>query len=551
MNVVTMRWGWRLAVCTIALGLGGVASAAADEPLRDVIDRELSAAWAKEKVVPAAPADDAEFLRRIYLDLCGDMPTYDETIAFLDDKSTDKRSALIDRLLDDPRYAQHLADQWDLLLFSRNPPGYDTDKRDGIQAWLKKQFAENVPYDEVARALLKAEGNSLDDGPPVFYMQYKGQPEDATEAITQIFLGVQLQCARCHDHPFETWKQVDFYGMAAFVSRLDVVTVGKDKQLTKYAIGEKSTGDILFTGPAKDQKPGQKGAPIRPRFLHGAELKEPVLPTSFKPVDKFPANKMPEPPPYSRKDQLAEWITADDNPYFARAIANRVWSLYFGRGVVHPVDNMSPANAPSHPALLDALTASMKANKFDLKQFTRELVNTKAYQLSSAGGDGNQFPAWFAAARVRPLSAEELAQAWRTSTGYEAVEKSGDLKNAKPGRFRPFESGYMIRFFGTPNTGTGDFQGGLQEHLYLNNGPMGNVLVRSRGSLLDALTAADAGEVPARVERLFLSLLNRRPTAAESERFAAFCNEASTKDDTAWREAAWTLMTSSEFRFNH
>lgn len=538
-------------VLTLVALLGLVAPSPAASPLRDVVDRELSVAWTREKVTPAKPAHDAEFLRRVYLDLCGDVPTYDETVSFLADRDTDKRAKLIDRLLDDPRYAQHLADLWDLLLFGRRPPGFDTDKRDGFQAWLKKQFGDNVPYDELARSILKAEGTSVDPGTPIFYMQYKGQPEDACEAITQIFLGVQLQCARCHDHPFESWKQVDFYGMAAFIARLEVVTVGKEKNDTKYAIGEKSSGDILFTGPAKDQAPGKKGDPIQPRFLLGDHLKEPPLPKEFKEVAKFTPNKEPPPPFFSRKDMLADWVTSLENPFFAKATANRLWALLFGRGLVHPVDNMSPANAPSHPALLDALTKHLVAHKFDVKDFLRELANSKAYQLSSVGGDGNQFPAWYAAARVRPLSAEELAQAWRTATGFEVVEQTGKVKNTKPGRFRPFESGYMIRFFGTPNSGTGDFQGGLHEHLYLNNGPMQTVLVSGKGSLLDGVV--DAKKSPAeRVERLYLSLLNRRPTEEEVARFSKFVEGAEkNKEEDAWREAAWALMTSSEFRFNH
>jgi hypothetical protein len=265
---------------------------------------------------------------------------------------------------------------------------------------------------------------------------------------------------------------------------------------------------------------------------------------------KFTPNKPPPPPKFSRKDHLADWITAADNPFFAKAIANRLWALFLGRGLVHPVDNMSPANAPSHPALLDALTAEMKAHKFDVKHYIRELVNTKTYQLSSAGGDGSQFPAWFAAARVRPLSAEELAESWRTATGYEAVEEAGESKkNAKPGRFRPLESGYMIRFFGTPNTGTGDFQGGLQEHLYLNNGPVSTVLVSGTGSLLGAVSEKKTS-LDARIQRLFVSLLNRRPTKVEQQRFNEFFKNADT-DESLWREAAWALMTSSEFRFNH
>jgi hypothetical protein len=210
---------------------------------------------------------------------------------------------------------------------------------------------------------------------------------------------------------------------------------------------------------------------------------------------------------------------------------------------------MSPANEPSHPALLDALTKEMKDHDFDVKHFIRELVNSQTYQRSSAGGDGAQFPAWFAAARVRPLSAEELVESWRTATGYDVVEAAGLTKSNKTDRFRPLERGYMIRFFGTPNTGTGDFQGGLQEHLYLNNGPIGNVLVRGKGSLLDELCDKKS-PVDARVERLFVAMLNRRPNEAEQKRFSEFVKGTDT-EETPWREAAWALMTSSEFRFNH
>lgn len=517
--------------------------------LRSVIDEHVRAVWQREKITPARAATDAEFLRRVYLDLCGSVPTYDETVSFLSDAAPNKRAALVDRLLDDPRYAQHQADVWDLLLFTRNPPGFDTDKRDGIQTWLRKQFANNTPYDEIARAILRAEGNTLDDGPPMFYVQYRNQPEDANEAISQIFLGVQLQCARCHDHPFETWKQTDFYGMAAFFARLEVVSVGKANNLTKYAIGEKNSGDILFTGPAKDQTPGNKGEPLKPKYLLGELLDEPAVPKDFKEA-KFEANKPPPPPKFSRKDQLAAWITQPDNPYFARAIANRVWAQYLGRGLVHPVDNMSPANQPSHPELLDALAQALLAHKFDLKWYVRELVNSQTYQLSSAGGVGEQFPQRFEAARVRPLSAEELAEAWRIGTGYAIVEEKSPKKNGPTGRFRPLESGYMLRFFGQPNSGTGDFQGGLQEQLYLNNGPLRNLLVTGEGGLLAAL-ADDKTPVEARVERLYVSLLNRRPNESETQRLVEYVSVKSPKPDERWSEAVWVLMTCSEFRFNH
>jgi hypothetical protein len=542
-----MTWHLRLPALLLCAALASAASAAADDrPLRDIVDAEIAAAWQREKVEPAPLAGDAEFLRRIYLDLVGVIPTYDETTAFLADTAGDKRQKLIDKLLDDPRYAQHQADLWDLILFGRHPPGYDTDKRDGIQRWLREQFAANRPYDEWVRELLKAEGNSVEQGPPLYFAQYRNQPEDLNEVVTQTFLGIQLQCARCHDHPFEEWKQLDFYGMAAFFARLQVVDLGEKDKLPAMAIGEKSTGDVLFTGPAKNQQPGKKGDPVKAKFLLGEELAEPPLPEGFKEPERK-GKDPPVPPVFSRKDQLAEWITKADNPYFARAIANRIWAQYLGRGIVHPVDNMSPANAPSHPQLLEALTKGLVEHKFDLKGYTRELVSSRSYQLSSSGASGEPLPLWFRHARTRPLSAEELVESWRVATGYAVWEANKEDKK-KEGRFRPLD-GYMLQFFGQPNNGVGDFQGGLTEHLYMNNGPLGNLIVSGPGSLLESLTKSDA-PLEARIDRLFVQILSRQPSAAERTKVTELLAD-DTQPEERWRDAIWALMTCSEFRFNH
>jgi Protein of unknown function (DUF1549)/Protein of unknown function (DUF1553) len=516
------------------------AARAAAEPLRSVIDSEMQAAWKREKITPAKPADDAEFLRRISLDLIGVIPTHDEAVAFLDSTTADKRDKLVEKLLADPRFARHQGDIWDMLLFGRNPPGYETNRRPGFQAWLRNRFEKNIPYDEWVRELLKAEGTS-DENSAMYFAQWRNAPEDAIEAVSQTFLGVQLQCARCHDHPFEEWKQREFYGMAAFLARLEVITVAQKGNQPVFAIGERNMGDVRFTGSVKDAKPGDKGEPVKPKFLHGEELVEPALPKDFK-EDRFTANKMPPKPKFSRKDALAKWITNPDNPYFARAVANRVWAQYMGRGLVHPVDNLSASNKPSHPALLETLANELRDHKFDLKWFIRELVGSKAYQLSGRG-TGEPMPEWFQHARSRPLSAEELAESWQVATGYLAAESKGG-KKSEADRFRPLQRDYVIQFFGNPNTGTGDFQGGLREHLYLNNGPLGQ-MIGVKGGLTEFV--ADVKKpVEARVERLFLSTLSRRPAPEEFKRFAAYLDGKNTAD-----EAVWALMTCSEFRFNH
>ncbi len=508
----------------------------AAEPLRNVIDSEITAALEREKIDSAKASSDSEFLRRVHLDLVGVIPTVDETITFLDSKDANKRDKLIDKLLADPRFARHQADVWDMVLFGRNPPGFETQRREGFQTWLRSRFEKNVPYDDWVRDILKADGTSADSA-AMYFAQYRNAPEDAIEAVTQTFLGVQLQCARCHDHPFEEWKQREFYGMAAFLARLDVVTVAQKGNQPVFAIGERNSGDVRFTGSVKDAKPGDKGEPVKPKFLHGKELVEPALPKDYK-EPKFPEKQMPPKPKFSRKDALAEWIATPENPYFARAVANRVWAQYLGRGIVYPVDNMSASNAPSHPVILDTMAKELIAHKFDLKWLIRELVSSKTYQLSGLGS-GEPKPEWFQHARSRPLSAEELVESWQVATGFTATEKKGETD-----RFQPLGSGYLIQFFGSPNTGTGDFQGGIREHLYLNNGPLGSMIGGKNGL---AEFVADAKKpIGERVERLFLATLNRRPVADEVKKFSEYLNSGGSAS-----EAVWVLITCSEFRFNH
>jgi len=544
---------WACVLFSIALLALSASIASAQTPLRDVIDNRVQAKWQEENLAPAPPADDATFLRRVYLDLCGTIPTADEAREFLDDQDPQKRAKLIDRLLDDPRYAQHQADVWDMIYFGRNPPGYKTNERSGFQKWLRKQFAENTPYDAIARAILKAEGNSVDDGAPMFFVQYKNKPEDATEKITQTFLGIQLQCARCHDHPFEPWTQLDFYGTAAFFARLDVVDVGKKNNETAWAIGEQDVGEINFTGPVTEDEPGKEGTPVPPKFLYGDELDEAETPEDAK-EERFKNGKMPPKPQFSRKDAFAEWATAEDNPYFARAVANRVWAQFMGRGLVHPVDDMSEANQPSHPELLEQITRQLVDHDFDLKWYIRELVNSQTYQLSSLGDSTVQErPRYFERARTRPLTAEELADCWRVATRYAAADDKLQERLDQGNRFYPLTSGYHLSAFGTPTDGTGNFLGGMHEQLYMSNGGISKLFRSNEGGLLHTLAEAKK-DTPweDRVELMYLSILSRRPSPAESQKFVEFFQSADQdRPHETVKDAMWVLMTCSEFRFNH
>ncbi len=534
------------------------AHAAGQVQLRDSIDQHVAAAWSRQQVEPATLADDAEFLRRIYLDLIGIIPNYEEAVAFLADTSSDKREKLVSRLLNNPRFGVHQSDLWDMVYFGRNPPGFGTRERDGFKNWLRDQFNDNVPYDVWARSILQAEGNTVEDGAPMFFVQYKNAPEDATEAVTEKFLGIQLQCARCHDHPFDDWTQLDFYGMAAFFARVRVVDIGKKGKLKAFAIGEKNTGEVLFTGPAMQQRPGKKGTPVPPTFLGGKPLEEPPPPENLKEPRNFKSGKLPPPPIFSRKSQLATWITSRDNPYFARAIANRIWAQFMGKGIVHPVSNLSPNNPPSHPELLDLLAKSLVEHDFDLKWFIAEIVNSRTYQLTSRGAVREAKPLWYERARYRPLSAEELLESWVVASQYDKVLKA-DGKPLPPIakiatskerlQIRGLTWNYILQAFGRPDDGVGNFQGGLKEHLYLNNGQIRQLISTRPGSLHALLSKSDQ-PWEARVERLFVQVLSRPPDSQERKRFVDYL---SADDDASGRlhDAIWTLMTCSEFRLNH
>jgi len=512
--------------------ISNVASLHADEPLRQVIDKEIQAVWKRDGVKPAARADDSAFLRRIHLDLVGTIPTFDEAKNFLTDADPRKREKVIDRLLDDPRFAANQANVWDQILFGRNPPGGDaTRKRDDFKAWLTEQFAKNQPYDKLVRDLLLAE----QPGSEMFYVQFRNTPEDATVATTRIFLGTQLQCARCHDHPYESWTQKDFYGMAGFFVRLVVVDGGTGTK-KRYVIGEKSTGDVLFTGSVKEQKPGQKGVPVAPKFLGGMALDEPTLPKDFKEPD-LKGNKTPPPPKFSRKEKLAEWLTSPTNPYFARAMANRIWSQYLGRGLVHPIDDLSEQNQPTHPEILKAITKHVVDAKFDLKGLIRELVNSETYQLASVGTSTEALPQMFERARVRPLSAEELQAAIRVATRYDG---------------KGSEEGYFERYFGTPMDGQGNFQASLSEHLFLNNSGQIRTMIQARkGTLADSVVTSKA-PWDEKVDQLFLSVLSRMPSDVERQKFVEFLSAGTVQTTPGLvEEALWVLLSCSEFRFNH
>jgi hypothetical protein len=516
-----------------------VGTAAMGQGLRDRIDEHTAKAWAAQKITPTQASDDAAFLRRVYLDLIGTIPSHDETRAFLADVNADKRSKLIDRLLNDPRFSDQQADVWEHVLISRTPLNPEAARsRSGFQKWLRAKLAGNEPLDRWVKEVLLAEGNSQDQGPPLFYAQFRAQPEETAVAVTRIFLGTQLACAQCHDHPYDSWTQRDFYGMAAFFARLVMIDAGGGMNNKKFMIGERRTGEVLFTGPAIEQKPGQKGEPVYAKFLGGKSLVEPPLPQGFQEPSKKGAVKSLPKPDFSRKEQLAGWLTAADNPYFARAMANRLWGQFLRRGIVHPVDNLSERNKASHAELLDLLAKEFIQHKFDMKWLIREIVGSRTYQLSSTGRDGE--PRAFEQMPLRPLSDVEMINALRTAAGWGSDNLPASLDVQ------------LRRVFGNAVDGRGEFQASLTERLFVSNSQLfRSAITKKPGGLWHRIHFAKE-PVPQRVEQLFLSVLCRLPDADERTRFAAHLSAGKiATSDTTVEDAIWALLASAEFRFNN
>lgn len=514
--------------------------------LRDVIDREIQAGWEQQKLVSPERAGDAVFLRRVFLDLVGMIPSYEDTQTFLENSDPQKREKLIDKLLADPRYARQQAQVWDIAMLTRNHKvvegtiGYRNRGR--FRQWLAQQFETNEPYDRIAARILQAR----EDGSQLYFAVHNGTDEMVT-AVSRFFLATQIQCAKCHDHPYESWTQKDYHGLSGFFVRTMSVEVPGKPEITnqqgkQYLVGEKTLGEAMFSLEEIDPKTKKKTTlPIRPKFLTGGELAEPEPPQDYV-EPKLKPGEIPSPPAFSRRDKFIEWMTGKDNPFFARALANRVWAQFMGRGFVHPVDDFNSSNSPSHPQLLKAIETDFVAHNFDLKWLIREIVNSATYQAADVGEATDALPKSYERARIRPLTVEELMASLQIAMGHglDAAIKTEPSKD-------------LLQYLGEPTDGQGRFQGSLSEHLFLHNGDVFRGMCRPhKGNLAESLLLGTE-DWHEKVERMFLSVLSRSASTEERERFVQYLSEDA-KDPklTAQRmeDALWVLVSGSEFRFN-
>ncbi len=526
---LTVRYGSRIASFRLATPINpGLAFDFKALPRANLIDDELYKRLESLKVPPSPPASDAAFLRRASLDLTGAQPSPSEIRSYLADKAPDKRVQLVDSLLASPEFiAFWRIKLGDLLQISVARQGNGAYR---YQEWVDACLAKNTPWDEMVRALLTAVGDpaAIGTGGPVNYAMDALEPTLAAEQTAQRFLGIRMRCAQCHDHPFDVWTQDDYFGFAAFFAKVQNSAMGMP-------------GAMMMGKPKIVINP--KG-----RVVH-LRTQEPAI---ARLLDGKPSTPAEDDDP---RVELARWMTAVDNPYFAKSAVNWVWAQFFGKGLVDPADDMSRANPAVHPELLDALAKRFVEHRFDLRDLIRTIATSEAYGLSSAAVAGNERDArLFSHQAARPLTAFQMADALAQATDVLDRFPGSKTPRAALSLPDPMVASPVLDTFGRcPRTAScASVQTpplSLKQSLLL----IGGDLVESKVANLNGYLAGALSlelEPEELVENLYYRTVCRPPTAEESSRWSAELKQSTSLQEAA-EDLFWALLNSREFAFNH
>jgi hypothetical protein len=528
-----------------------------DPPANNYVDEHLFRKMKKLGLAPAPLAPDHEFLRRAYLDLAGILPTPEEVRAFLVDNRPDKRAKVVDALLERPEYADFWALKWADVL-GNNRRAIQAKGTYSFHLWLRDRIARNVPFDAVARDIVSAKGSTFVNPPVNFFRNDRvaKEAEIVAQNTAQVFLGVRIACARCHNHPFEKWTQDDYYGLTAFFSRLTSKTDPLNPRIARF-----NTGALVI----EDDRSGET---IHPRTNKVARPKFPG-----GPVAEIPAGG-------ERRAVFAEWLTRSDNPFFARELANRTWYHLLGRGIIDPVDDVRDSNPPASDELLDALAKDLVDHQFDVKHLIRTIMGSRVYQLvalsDSEVGGGKRY---FAAAVIRLLPAEAMLDALSAATGVPEVFGDPDRRNADVGQ-RVLDADSQRKTFGDIPIGTRSAQlpdgdvlqhpflsafgqparetacacersddTGLSHALQLINGPSVKEKLTTPNNRIGLLLSSrrPSAEI---LEEIYLATLSRLPDDHERQVGLAYVERASDRRK-AWEDIQWSLVNAREFLFRH
>lgn len=477
--------------------LAGLAGFPQDAPKQHPVDALLDAYWRDYGIQPAPDAEDAEFLRRVNLDLIGVIPTAEEVREFLRKPDRTKK---IDELLASRWYAKYWTEKLTNDWLGYGSGYFSLGDRVSFKKWLREKIERGERYDAIVRAVISEDSQ--------FIRRWMSSPEDLMTKVSKSFLGVQLHCARCHDHPFDRWTQEDFYSMTAFFAGL---RMKQDYSKTYEVV---LPDEVKFEGFPKA---------VKPRFLDGTT-----------PTEKRP------------RVALAKWMTAPENRLFARAFANRIWAYFFGRGVVEPYEDLSEKNKPSVPGLLDVLADEFVKSGYDMRALMRLIVTSKAYQRTSRKQRNREGEA-FSRAATRPMLPEQLLYSLMRATGKR--HKGEDFMEFKGELFRiVFESANIGQL---SNVNLTQYSASMQQVLRLldlDNDIFDGLRVRGKGLLDKLIKECKSSEEI--VERMYLSVLSRPPTDVELQKCLAYFRR---KDEylNAWEDILWALVNSNEFFFNH
>lgn len=488
------------------------------------LDLLMTELWEQNNVKPVSLASDEEQLRRVYLDLAGRTPSVNEVRDYLKNTSPDKYESLVNRLLNSPDHASHLAAKFRSFLL---PEGVDLTNFGGVEAfekWLAARFQKKEPYDRTVQSLLLAEGRLVQSGPLLFYSATKLEADQLAGRTARVFLGMRLECAQCHDHPFEPWTQEDFWGFAAFFARISRPRGKLETVSTVMQVRDVDRGEVMMPTST---------TPVLPKFLNAKDV-------------------LADEKSNARRKQLTAWLTSSENPYFARATANRVWSMMFGKGIVNPVDDFGVGNPPLSPALLDLLAGNFIQSKFDLKELFRVVALSKAYRLSSGADDANQQRQdWFAQMNVKMLTAEQVYDCITVATMPSSTQTT-DMTGLVT-RFGNVSRDEFLRNFRTPSGRSTEYQGGIPQALTLMNGTLIDTATGLGSSGLLKSLQAPFFTRDQRIEILYFATLSRQPKPSEKELLNQYITEEMSGNELreALSDVLWALLNSAEFTMNH
>lgn len=500
---------------------------------RSFVDRHLAAQWRRLGIAPSPPADDRQFIRRAALDICGTLPTPAEATDYANDRRPDKRERLINRLLERPEYASFFALKWADILRNRGL-GYATGRqREGttlFAGWIRDNLAANVPYDRFAASILTASGSQETNPPTVWYRTVRTK-SDYVESVAQAFLGIRIQCAQCHHHPAERWSQADYYQLAAVFAR-----VGRKGGFADAEVPTSETIYLADEGEVLHPRTGQRMAPAPPGG------------------DPFRLSRYDDP-----RRNLASWMAASDNPYFARTMANRMWGHFFGRGIIHPIDDARSTNPPSNPELLDALARDFVEHGYDIKHLLRVICNSAAYSLSSTptppnSDDMQSFARYYPRRLAAEVLLDALGQVLEAPTTFRAT--AGAFPPGTRAIDLPDEAvpSHFLDIFGRPARNSaceceriGD--PALGQTLELVNSEELQTKLTAENGYVAALASNDRPHAE-NVNEIFLRVFCRPPRDKERELAVTFLESRANRQE-AYASILWSLVATNEFLFNH